>query len=89
MEEPGAATSIGIGSIVTLRHRPEGGEDPGYPAPDEQTWEITDAPADFAEGWLAADSPLGSQIMGSHAGDKLPVTIHGNNDQVEILDVLN
>jgi transcription elongation GreA/GreB family factor len=27
--------------------------------------------------------------MGSHAGDRLPVTIHGNNDQVEILDVLN
>lgn len=89
MEDPAPSARIGIGSIVTLRYRPEGGADHAYPAAEEQTWEIVEGTSDIAEDKLAADSPLGSQIMGFQAGDTLDVSIDGSHGTAEILDVLN
>lgn len=48
---------------------------------------VSDAEADFLEGKISIDSPIGKALMGKSVGDKVQITLPAGNQEFEILEI--
>ena len=70
---------IGIGSVVEIRELPE--------EPIETYQLVGSAEADMVNGSISITSPLGAQLNGKQAGDRVVIRVQGEEIIFEIVEI--
>lgn len=70
---------IGIGSVVEIRELPD--------EPTETYRLVEAAEADMVNGSISIVSPLGAQLKGKQAGDRVVIRVQGEEIEFEIVEI--